>query len=154
VITEDKIDTELSNKLAMPQAKQAIFNWLMEGYKMLVANGGKISVSDSIKNVKENIKNESNSVRRWLFESEMFACVPEGKNDARWKPLFEWMSIYQEYCKKYNEPPKSQKSVSKVFKDMKFATERRHDGTWFCIDKKSNNVASIEPTQYDEEVPF
>ena len=154
VITEDKIDTELSNKLATPQAKQAIFNWLMEGYKMLVANGGKISVSESIKNVKENIKNESNSVRRWLFESEMFACVPEGKNDARWKPLFEWMPIYQEYCKKYNEPPKSQKSVSKVFKDMKFATERRHDGTWFCIDKKSNNVASIEPTQYGDEVPF
>lgn len=154
VITEDKIDTSLSNKLATDEAKQAIFNWILEGYKMLVANGGKISVSDSIKTVKENIKNESNSVRRWLFESEMFACVPEGKNDARWKPLFEWMSIYQEYCKKYNEPPKSQKSVSKVFKDMKFATERRHDGTWFCIDKKSNNVASIEPTQYDEEVPF
>lgn len=157
VITEDKIDTELSNKLATPQAKQAIFNWLMEGYKMLVANGGKISVSESIKNVKENIKNESNSVRRWLFESEMFACVPEGKNDARWKPLFEWMSIYQEYCKKYNEPPKSQKSVSKVFKDMKFATERRHDGTWFCIGKKSESYGGspILPNNEDEEeIPF
>ena len=155
VITEDKIDTELSNKLSTPQAKQAIFNWLMEGYRMLIANGGKISVSDSIKNVKENIKNESNSVRRWLFESEMYAVSPEGKNDARWKPLFEWMSLYQDYCKKYNEPPKSQKSVSKVFKDMKFATERRHDGTWFCIGKKSEeHPNAIKPSFEEDECPF
>ena len=123
---------------------------------MLVANNGKISVSDSIKNVKENIKNESNSVRRWLFESEMYAVTPEGKNDARWKPLFEWMAIYQEYCKKYNEPPKSQKSVSKVFKDMKFATERRHDGTWFCIGEKSKEYVSSGVVAYEEndDVPF
>ena len=156
VITEDKIDTELSNKLATSQAKQAIFNWLMEGYRMLIANNGKISVSDSIKNVKENIKNESNSVRRWLFESEMYAVVPEGKNDGRWKPLFEWMAMYQEYCKKYNELPKSQKSVSKVFKDMKFATERRHDGTWFCIGRKSDEPTTIGMPQYEEseEIPF
>lgn len=156
VITEDKIDTALSNKLATQESKQAIFNWLMEGYKMLVANNGKISVSDSIKNVKENIKNESNSVRRWLFESEMYTVMPEGKNDARWKPLFEWMAIYQEYCKKYNEPPKSQKSVSKVFKDMKFATERRHDGTWFCIGEKSKEYVSSGVVSYEEndDVPF
>jgi P4 family phage/plasmid primase-like protien len=157
VITEDKIDTSLSSKLSTPQAKQAIFNWLMEGYKMLVANNGKISISDSIKNVKEVIKNESNSVRRWLFECEMYAVVPEGKNDIRWKSLSEWMSIYQDYCKKYNECPKSQKSVSKVFKDMKFATERRCDGTWFCIGKKSESYGGspILPNNEDEEeIPF
>ena len=158
VITEDKIDTSLSSKLSTVEAKQAIFNWLMEGYKMLVANNGKISVSDSIKTVKDAIKNESNSVRRWIFESDLIAVKPEGKMDGRWKPLFEWMTLYQEYCKRYNEPPKSQKSVSKIFKELKFATERRHDGTWFCIGRKDNTEYESErvPMIYedDDQFPF
>ena len=130
----------------------------MEGYKMLVANNGKISVSDSIKTVKDAIKNESNSVRRWIFESDLIAVKPEGKMDGRWKPLFEWMTLYQEYCKRYNEPPKSQKSVSKIFKELKFATERRHDGTWFCIGRKDNTEYELErvPMNYedDDQFPF
>ena len=158
VITEDKIDTSLSSKLSTVEAKQAIFNWLMEGYQMLVANNGKISVSDSIKSVKDAIKNESNSVRRWIHECDLIAVSPEGKMDGRWKPLYEWMTLYQEYCKKYNEPPKSQKSVSKIFKELKFATERRHDGTWFCIGQKKDSeyLAERVPMEYedDEQFPF
>ena len=157
VITEDKIDTSLSNKLSTTQSKQAIFNWIMEGYKMLIANNGKISVSDSIKSVKENIKNESNSVRRWIFEDGYVAVNPEGKMDARWKSLQQWMAIYTDYCKRYNEPPKSQKAVSKVFDALKFVKERRHDGTWFCIGKREEEyIAERVPMSVEEsdEVPF
>lgn len=158
VITEDKIDTSLSSKLATVESKQAIFNWLIEGYRMLMANNGKIVVSDSIKSVKTAIKNESNSVRRWISESDLVAVKPEGRMDGRWKPLFEWMSLYQEYCKKYNEPPKSQKSVSKIFKELGFAMERRHNGTWFCIDQQIHAEVEYErvPMENSEtdEYPF
>jgi phage/plasmid-associated DNA primase len=158
VITEDKIDTSLSSKLATVESKQAIFNWLIEGYKMLMANNGKILVSDSIKSVKTAIKNESNSVRRWITESDMIAVTPQGKMDGRWKPLFEWMSLYQDYCKRYNEPPKTQKSVSKVFKELGFHTDRRHDGTWYCIGFKEHLEAEYERVPMEEfeadEYPF
>lgn len=158
VITEDKIDTSLSSKLSTVESKQAIFNWLIEGYRMLMANNGKIIVSDSIKSVKTAIKNESNSVRRWISESGLTAVAPEGRMDGRWKPLFEWMSMYQDYCKRYNEPPKSQKSVSKIFKELGFAMERRHNGTWFCIDLKINADVEYERVPMEDyeadEYPF
>lgn len=158
VITEDKIDTSLSSKLSTVESKQAIFNWLIEGYRMLMANNGKIIVSDSIKSVKTAIKNESNSVRRWISESGLTAVAPEGRMDGRWKPLFEWMSMYQDYCKRYNEPPKSQKSVSKIFKELGFAMERRHNGTWFCIEQKINADVEYERVPMEDyeadEYPF
>lgn len=157
VITEDKIDTSLSNKLATDEAKQAIFNWIMEGYKMLVANGGKISVSDSIKNVKENIKNESNSVRRWITEKGLIAVTPEGKMDSRWKSLNEWMGLYMDYCKGYSEAPSTSKKVAKTFEAMKFAKERRTDGVWFCIGKKGDEYIAerVEMSvEENDEVPF
>ena len=156
VITEDKIDTTLSNKLATQESKQAIFNWLMEGYRMLVANNGKISVSDSIKNVKENIKNESNSVRRWLSSEEMYAVQPESKHDARWKSLKEWMNIYVDWCKEFNESPKVSKGVVKVFDSLKFVKERRSTGWWFCIGKKGDEYVPSGVVAYEEndDVPF
>lgn len=157
VITEDKIDTSLSSKLATDQAKQAIFNWIMAGYKMLVANGGKISVSDSIKSVKETIKNESNSVRRWITERGLIAVTPEGKMDSRWRSLNEWMSQYQEYCKGYSEMPSTSKKVSKTFEAMKFAKERRTDGVWFCIGKEGDEYVAERVAMNEsesEEVPF
>lgn len=157
IVVEDKRDTQLPNKLSTKEAKQGIFNWLMEGYKMLVENGGKIQVADSIKNVKENIKNESNSVRRWIKESDFISVTPDGSHDRRWKSLAEWMRSYQEYCKSYNEIPKTQKAVSKVFKEMKFATERRSSGTWYCIGIKEAILESVaKPFEYreEDEVPF
>ena len=157
VITEENKDTSLPVKLATDEAKQAIFNWIMEGYKMLVANGGKISVSDSIKNVKENIKNESNSVRRWITEKGLIAVTPEGKMDGRWKSLNEWMGLYMEYCKGYSEAPSTSKKVAKTFEAMKFAKERRTDGVWFCIGKKGDEYVAerVEMNiQEDDSVPF
>lgn len=157
VITEDKIDTSLSSKLSTNGAKQAIFNWILEGYKMLVANNGKISVSESIKTVKENIKNESNSVRRWITERGLIAVIPEGKMDSRWKSLNEWMGLYKEYCNGYSEIPSTSKKVSKTFEAMKFAKERRTDGVWFCIGKKGDEYVaeSVEMSvEESSECPF
>lgn len=157
VIAEDKIDTSLSSKLATDEAKRAIFNWILKGYKMLVANGGKISVSESIKNVKEVIKNESNSVRRWITERDMIAVVPEGKNDGRWKSLNEWMEDYIAYCKGYSESPNNAKKVAKVFRSMKFAEERRKSGMWYCIGKKNEEYVTerVEMSvEEDDAVPF
>jgi phage/plasmid-associated DNA primase len=154
IITEDKIDTSLSNKLSTTESKQAIFNWIVEGYRMLVENNGKIIVSESIKNAKENIRNESNSARRWITEKDMIAVVPEGKMDSRWRPLADWMKLYREYCEGYSEWPKSAKSVAKIFDSLKFPKERRQDGVWYCIGKKGQEqIASGVPID-DDDLPF
>lgn len=154
IITEDKIDTSLSNKLSTTESKQAIFNWIVEGYRMLVENNGKIIVSESIKNAKESIRNESNSARRWITEKDMIAVVPEGKMDSRWRPLADWMKLYREYCEGYSECPKSAKSVAKIFDSLKFPKERRQDGVWYCIGKKGQEqIASGVPID-DDDLPF
>ena len=157
VITEDKIDTSLSSKLATDETKQAIFNWILEGYKMLVANGGKISVSDSIKDVKEKIKNESNSVRRWISAEEMSAVTPDSSHDVRWKPLKEWMKLYVDWCKEFNEPPKVAKRVTQIFDSLKFVKERRSSGMWYCIGKKGEEFVTerVEMSiEENDEYPF
>ena len=107
--------------------------------------------------VKENIKNESNSVRRWITEKGLIAVTPEGKMDSRWKSLNEWMGLYMDYCKGYSEAPSTSKKVAKTFDAMKFAKERRTDGVWFCIGKKGDEYVAerVEMNiQEDDSVPF
>ena len=157
VITEDKIDTSLSSKLATNETKQAIFNWILEGYKMLIANGGKISMSDSIKDVKEKIKNESNSIRRWISAEEMCAVTPDSSHDVRWKPLKEWMKLYVNWCDEFNEPTKVAKKVTQIFDSLKFVKERRSSGMWYCIGKKGEEFVTerVEMSvEENDEYPF
>lgn len=142
VVSEDKRDVTLPQKLASNEAKLGIFNWLLEGYRMLVANEGKVIVSESIKKTKESIKNESNSVRRWISEEDMIAVEPEGRKDIRWKPLKEWLKMYKEFCDGYNERPNTSKKVGQIFDSLNFIKERRASGMWYCIGKKEDKYTT------------
>lgn len=160
-IADKDVDIELPNKLATDDSKSAIFNWIYEGYQMLVANNGKIAISDSIRMAKEEIKDDSNSARRWVKEMGFIAVQPYNSNDARWKPLKEWMAMYLNYCRDFSESPKTVKSVSKIFKEMGFLSEKRLDTTWFCIgvreqgDKPlAGSPAAEEEVQDDGDLPF
>lgn len=147
-ISDADVDVELPNKLSTPEAKAAIFNWIYEGYKMLVKNHGKIDLSDSIKYVKEEIKEDSNSARRWIRESGFIAVEPSSSNDTRWRSMKDWMQDYMEYCKTYSEAAKSSKAVAKVFKELGFCSEKRFNTTWYCIGRKGDESwRSAIPTQ-------
>ena len=139
-ITEKEKDTQLEAKLREDKVRSAIFNWMVEGYKKLVGNDCKIDMSDAVRQLKEDMKADSNSCRRWIRESGFAPCKPFGSNDPRWKPLREWLQIYQQYCKDFSEGmPKTSKSVTKIFKEIGFLSERRGDGMWYCIGQQAVN---------------
>lgn len=157
-VAEKDVDNELPMKLATDDAKLAIFNWLLEGYRELVANKGKIDVSESIKTIREDIKTDSNSVRRWIKEAGLVVVEPTSKTDKEWKSMKEWMLEYQQYCKDYSESPATPKKVGKIFKELGFLEERRRDGMWYCIGREAEQPLAVDVNdteeQEDEDLPF
>ena len=138
-ISEKDKDTQLEAKLRADGVRSAIFNWMAEGYRQLIANECKIDMSDAVRQLKEDMKADSNNCRRWIRECGYAACTPTGANDPRWKSLREWMQIYAQYCKDYSDGmPKTSKSVAKIFKEMGFESVRRPDGVWYCIGRKED----------------
>jgi putative DNA primase/helicase len=160
-IADKDVDVALPQKLATKEAKAAIFNWVLEGYRMLCKNNGKITISESIKEVKNEIQEDSNSARRWIKEYNYGVVEPVNSLDVRWKPMKEWMREYQMYCKDYSEIPKSTKAVSKIFKELGFVSEKRADTTWYCIGTKSEvkrevpqEVTKVVDVVDDGDLPF
>lgn len=144
-VSEKDKDTQLEAKLRANDVRSAIFNWILEGYKALIANNCKIDMSDAVRALKEEMKADSNSARRWIREMNMVAVTPIGPTDMRWKPLKEWMRLYAEYCKDYSEGyPKTSKSVAKIFADLGFVRERRQDGMWYCIGSSMTKTAASD----------
>lgn len=132
-ISEDRVDLELPSKLASPEVRRAIFNWMYAGYRALVSNAGRITLSDNIVRYRDDIRNDGNSCRRWIREYGMYRVEPQGRYDERWKSFREWMNKYLQYCRDYSEVAKTAKSVAAIFRECGFATERRQDGAWWCI---------------------
>ena len=128
-VSEKDRDPQLESKLKDDKVRAAIFNWLYEGRKMLLENECKITMSQSVIDMKEDMKADSNSARRWIREYGM----KPGYKEYQWKSLKEWMAIYQQYCKDYGEHPRTAKNVSKVFDDQGFVKKRMGNGTWYCI---------------------
>ena len=128
-VSEKDRDTQLEAKLQADEVRSAIFNWMLEGRKVLMANQCKIVMSQSVLDMKDDMKADSNSARRWIRE---FGMRP-GYREGDWRSLKEWMTIYQQYCKDYGEAAKTAKGVGKVFDDLGFQKKRTNSGTWYCI---------------------
>lgn len=155
-IADDEVDTELPNKLSTDEAKCGIFNWILEGYKSLIDAKGKISVSDSIAGMKELIREDSNSARRWVRYERFVKVEPLGPNDENWHSMSEYMEMYKDYCIKHIEPTKTAKSIAKLFGELGFAREERRSGIWYCIGRadvefEADRSAIIED---EAELPF
>lgn len=132
-IADSDVDVKLPQKLADPLVKVAIFNWLLEGYGMLVESNGKIEISDTIKELKSGIREDSNSARRWVREMGYIALPATERNTGNWRSLRELMAEYTSYCRDFSETPRTAKTVTKVFKEMGVPTERRKGTAWYCL---------------------
>jgi putative DNA primase/helicase len=155
-IADHEVDTELPNKLSTDEAKCGIFNWILGGYKSLMDAKGKISVSDSIAGMKELIREDSNSARRWVRYERFVKVEPLGPNDDNWRSMSEYMEMYKDYCIKHIEPTKTAKSIAKLFGELGFAREERRSGIWYCIGRadvefEADRSAIIED---EAELPF
>ena len=155
-VAEKDVDYELPVKLATDENKAAIFNWLLEGYKAFVANKGRIELSESIKSIREDIKADANSARRWVREKGYKPLNGIPSTDQSWKPINEWMQDYLAWCKECSENPKTAKAVGAVLKDLGFASEKRRSTTWYCIGKPAEEcgIASDIIGDNSGDLPF
>ena len=150
-IDERDKDVTLEAKLQADDVKAAIFNWVYEGYRSFVENGGKIDIASSVRDVIEEMKNTSNSLRRWISEFNYAKVEPDSPQDPRWKSLKEWCQEYIAYCNDFGETPKNKNAVTEMFKKMGLAKVRRSDGMWYCM-----GVPDPEPKRRrrnDEDLP-
>ena len=81
----------------------------------------------------EEMRNTSNSLRRWISEFGYGKVKPDGASDPRWKSLKEWCQEYMAYCNDFGEQPKNKNAVTEMFKRMGLEKARRSDGMWYCM---------------------
>lgn len=162
-VDERDIDTTLEQKLSADDVKAAIFNWIYDGYKAFVANGGKISVAKTVKDIVEQMKKNANSLRRWISEFGYGAVKPNGSSDPNWKSLKEICSMYAQYCNDFGETPKARRAVTELLDKMGVKKERRSTGTWYClgvveqVEDKSDDLPIVQFNVEDkggEDIPF
>ena len=135
-IDERDKDPMLEMKLQAPEVKSAIFNWVLEGYKQFKQNDGKIDIAGTVKEVVEEMKANSNSLRRWIDTMGYVAKNPDGAYGEGWKSLKEWVQEYIRYCNDWGETPRSRSAVTEMFKKMGAASKRRGDGIWYYLEVK------------------
>lgn len=141
-------DPMLEMKLQAPEVKSAIFNWVLEGYKTFIENGGKIDIAGSVREVVEEMRNNANSLRRWIDSMGYVAATPPSTTGYGWKSKREWVQEYVRYCNDWNETPKNQKSLIELFKKMGVASHRRSDGLWYYMEQ--NLSTEKEPAEQDD----
>ena len=152
-------DPMLEMKLQDPAVKSAIFNWMLDGYRSFVENEGKIEIATSVKEVVEEMKENSNSLRRWLTTFGYVAAKSKSPTAPGWKSLKEWVQEYIRYCQDWGETPRSRSAVTDMFKKMGAESKRRSDGIWYYLEtkpagedeKKKEPVEKEEKTQKEPE---
>jgi putative DNA primase/helicase len=152
-------DPMLEMKLKAPEVKAAIFNWVLEGYKTFMKNDGKIEIASSVKEVVDEMKANSNSLRRWIDTMGYVAAQPEDKRAPGWKSLKEWVQLYKAYCDDWGETPRSRSAVTEQFKKMNAVSERRSDGIWYYLEVAPVETVKSEPVveekkEVEEDLPF
>lgn len=99
-ISEEKKDVELGTKLR--RELPGIFNWVLEGRNKLLANNCKFKESLIIRNEKERIRVESNSVLQFLAYSEFSSKDSDGAV-LDWISNADFYKQYQDFCKEYGK---------------------------------------------------
>ena len=136
-IDERDKDVTLEKKLLADDVRAAIFNWMYEGYKQFVANEGKINIANSVREIVEEMKENSNSLRRWIATMGYVAGPdPENNFGYGWKSLKDWVQEYIRYCNDWGETPRSRSAVTEMFKKMGVLSRRRSDGVWYYLEQK------------------
>ena len=146
-------DPMLEMKLKDPEVKTAIFNWVLDGYRSFIANDGKIEIAGAVKEVVEEMKENSNSLRRWIATFNYIAAPdPEDPHAPGWKSLKEWVQEYIRYCQDWGETPRSRSAVTDQFKKMGCVSKRRSDGIWFYMETKPEEEKKEEKPEKESPV--
>lgn len=106
-------DTGLTGKLSTKESRQAIFNWIYEGYRRVVSDSGNLEIPECVEALRNSVKENSNTVRRWLFEMRY---VPESPDEitaaGSWHETNKLYEAYKKYCQEEGAMEKNTKTRS------------------------------------------
>jgi len=154
LLTEDKKDVTLEKRMKEEPVQQAIFNWILEGYKRVVANNGKIQLSETMKSMRSDIMADVNSARRWVEERCYCPCEPKGDFDERWRSMVDIMREFQQFCKDYGYNSVSAKGVGRVLNRLGFKKKHTRTGSFYCIDIREDIKEAEEKMNEADDLPF
>lgn len=153
---ENDKDPYLSSKLSTAEARTAIFNWIYAGYKRIIANGGNIKLGQSVIDAQLNLRDDSNSARRWIRDCGLIRIPNPSKDNSNWHLLSEWHKQYSEYCRENGDrSPQNSTSLSRLFKEKDFAGKKTNKGMAYCIGQAGESVFGEPVVNIDEaDLPF
>jgi putative DNA primase/helicase len=140
IYTREERDTQLTYKLSTDKAKQAIFNWIYDGYKRVVANRGELDISECVSLFRDEIKSNSNTVRRWLYECNLTQVQePRRYNENRWRNLNDLFDQYSKFCKDNGDSDfyiRTKLEFRNTLERIGFIVKRRgNDGYMICVEE-------------------
>lgn len=128
----NKYDNVLCEKLSTLEARTAIFNWIYDGYKQIIANTN--AINQELNDAKYECIDDINSICKWIRDMKLVRTSCVKRADSRNRYLSEWYGMYSDYCKKNGERnPMSAKSLSKTFIDKGFIKKHSNKGVMYCI---------------------
>ncbi len=130
-------DTALTAKLSTTEARQHIFNWILEGYKKVIDNGGDIKIGADVRKAMEDLQADSSPMRRWLRDGN-YCALPDADNcDPRWRPLKELFAEYTAYCNENGYPKTSDsRAIAKMLRSIDCIGKRGGRGIMYLVGRK------------------
>lgn len=137
--TEEDKDPMLTQKLTVPLARAYIFNWIYEGYRRIVKNGGNIRLGDDVKDAQAKLMSRSSSGRCWWDDRGYVKAKPVMmRTDPRWMSLDSLYADYVGYAVSNGYEKQMKKNeISAMLRNMGFKDgeniKRSSSGLMVCV---------------------
>lgn len=143
VFIGDDRDPELTHKLTCKAARCYIFSWIYEGYKRLIANGGEIRLSDTVKADCDALLANSNNMRRWWKHSGYMALTTFQGLD-KWKSQKEIMADYKTFADMEGTHKRTLADVCSMLESKGCLRHHTSAGWGYCMAKMDYLADGVE----------
>lgn len=136
----DMQDPELTSKLTTPIGRMYIFHWIVEGYRKVCANKGRIQLGEKVISGMRRVMEMSNSLRRW-YEYHGYSPVENPvRADDRWRSLKALYEEYVEFTREEGSDARKRIDLSNMLRQRGFGEgkcnlRRVSTGLEFCIER-------------------
>jgi P4 family phage/plasmid primase-like protien len=154
IIPDEKVDYQLSHKLATEENKCGIFNWLYEGYRRFVELGGKIPVASQALRIIEEMKANDDVVRRFLIEKN-YAIGDTDHATGNWQPFPSIYDDFKTWCECTFERPLTRYKFGMRLRELGFTTWKREPSrSWINIRRDPVGMIQSGGKIKHKELPF